>query len=624
MRRVLSPVLTFAIVRIGLTALFVVMRRVSPASPGTEAVGVMVLFTTPALAIGFFAGLVRWRMFAAGAVRRLATDFIGPPSGARVRDLLAGAFEDPSLEIIYWAPDPGQWVDAGGKPVRLPNEGSDRAVTEVSDGGRRVAALVYDAALADPPIMSEVAGGFALVALENQRLAAELRSSLRELRDSRARILSATDQERRRIERDLHDGAQQRLVALGIKLELARELVESDPHGGAELLREIGTDVDDALGDMRSLAHGVYPSLLADYGLAQALRTAAEAGPLPSTVSAGDLGRYPEAIESAVYFCCLEALQNAAKHAEGASFVSLTFSEDDDGRLAFEVRDDGPGLAEAVTPGAGLANMRDRIAAVGGSLTIDSSPGGGTRVAGQVPLEPIERSSPDLETLLSRATDALDDCFGIFRAVRDRARRRGRLPGGVRERGGRPPPRLLPRRESREDSRPARARATWTRRRSAGIGTSSRLSDRCRQRISPTRAPSEAPAKTGVRTTLAAPPRRRPHRPELGRHHRAQAHRARPAHAVGRAQPCRRRGLPDPRLGHRHPLRQSALRPALRLRAGRARRAADLGPELGGASGGRASAAPEKSSRCSSSAVRRASRCATAARTAARSGPRHK
>ena len=421
MRRALSPVLTFAIVRIGLTALFVVMRRVSPASPSTEAVGVMVLFTTPALAIGFFAGLVRWRMFAAGAVRRLATDFIGPPSGARVRDLLAGAFEDPSLEIIYWAPDPGQWVDAGGKPVRLPNEGSDRAVTEVSDGGRRVAALVYDAALADPPIMSEVAGGFALVALENQRLAAELRSSLRELRDSRARILSATDQERRRIERDLHDGAQQRLVALGIKLELARELVESDPHGGSELLREIGTDVDDALGDMRSLAHGVYPSLLADYGLAQALRTAAEAGPLPSTVTAGDLGRYPEAIESAVYFCCLEALQNAAKHAEGATSVSLTFSENDDGRLAFEVRDDGPGLPEAVTPGAGLANMRDRIAAVGGSLSIDSSPGGGTRVAGQVPLEPIEpiELSSDLETLLSRATDALDDCFGIFRAVRD-------------------------------------------------------------------------------------------------------------------------------------------------------------------------------------------------------------
>jgi len=378
----------------------------------------MVLFTTPALAIGFFTGLVRWRMFAAGAVRRLATDFVGPPSGPRVRDLLAGAFEDPSLEIIYWAPDPGQWVDAGGKPVRLPNEGSNRAVTEVSDRGRRVAALVYDAALADPPMMSEVAGGFALVALENQRLAAELRSSLRDLRESRARILSATDKERQRIERDLHDGAQQRLVALGIKLELARELVESDPHGGSELISEIATDVDEVLGDMRSLAHGVYPSLLADYGLAQALRTAAEAGPLPSTVSAGDLGRYPEAIESAVYFCCLEALQNAAKHAEGASLVSLTFSENDDGRLAFEVGDDGPGLAEPVTPGAGLANMRDRIAAVGGSLTIDSSPGGGTRIAGQVPLEPIELS-PDLETLLSRATDALDDCFGIFRAVRD-------------------------------------------------------------------------------------------------------------------------------------------------------------------------------------------------------------
>jgi PAS domain S-box-containing protein len=169
---------------------------------------------------------------------------------------------------------------------------------------------------------------------------------------------------------------------------------------------------------MRSLAHGVYPSLLADYGLAKALQTAAEAAPLHATVRAGHVGRYPEAIESAVYFCCLEALQNAAKHATGAGSVALALSETDGARLAFEVRDDGPGLAQPNTGGAGLANMRDRIAAVGGSLAIDSPAGMGTRIAGEVPLRPIELS-PEIETLLRRATDALDECFGIFRAVRD-------------------------------------------------------------------------------------------------------------------------------------------------------------------------------------------------------------
>jgi PAS domain S-box-containing protein len=417
MRRMLTPVLTFAIARIGLAALFVVMRRAAPGSEGTETVGVLALLATPALSIGFYAGLVRWRLFAVSAVRRLTSDFVGPPSGERVRDLLAAAFEDPTLEIIYWAPDPGRWVDFTGTPVRLPGEGSGRAVTEVSDRGRRVAALVHDAALAEQPIISEVAGGFALVALENQRLEAELRSSLRELRESRTRILSAADKERQRIERDLHDGAQQRLVAVGIKLELAREHAASDPHDGSALLREIATDVDDALGEVRALAGGVYPSLLADRGLADALRTAGNGGPLETTVS-GDLGRYPPEIESAVYFCCLEALQNAAKHADGAGAVWITLSETGDGQLAFEVRDDGAGFAQAPGDGSGLAHMHDRASALGGSLTIDSAPGAGTRVAGLIPLAPVTLP-PELETLLRRATDALEDCFGIFRAVRD-------------------------------------------------------------------------------------------------------------------------------------------------------------------------------------------------------------
>jgi PAS domain S-box-containing protein len=417
-RRTLAPVLSIAIVRLALTAIYIVLRRAAPESSGTEAVGVIALLSTPALAIGFFAGLLRWRMFAVSAVRRLTTDFVGPASGARVRELLAVAFEDPSLEVVYWAPEPGRWVDIEGEPVTLPEAGSERGVTEVSDRGRRVAAFVHDRALADQPILSQVAGGFALVALENQRLEAELHSSLRELKESRARIMSAADKERQRIERDLHDGAQQRLVALGIKLELARRQADADPGDGSELLREIGSDVDQALAEVRSLAHGVYPSQLAARGLADALRVAADGGVLEVSVSADGLGRHPHEIESAVYFCCLEALQNAAKHAGSASSVRITLTETADEQLSFEVRDDGVGLPKRIEDGAGLDNMRDRIAAVGGSLEVGAAAGEGTRVAGLVPLG-VAELPPELETLLRRATDALDDCFAILRAVRD-------------------------------------------------------------------------------------------------------------------------------------------------------------------------------------------------------------
>ena len=257
--------------------------------------------------------------------------------------------------------------------------------------------------------MAEVAGGFALMALENQRLDTQLRSSLRELGASRARILSAADRERSRIERDLHDGAQQRLVALGIQLELAGDLVESQPEKAAERLRELAMDVDEAVDEIRSLARGLVPPLLAERGPVEALRAAAAGGRLPATVYSSGVGRYVNEIESAVYFCCLEALQNAAKHAAGASSVSVTLWEDDE--LRFEVRDDGEGLAEGWhRSGAGLTNMRDRIGAVGGRLAIESVPGEGTCVAGAVPVASVELP-PQVEMLLQRATEVLEDCL---------------------------------------------------------------------------------------------------------------------------------------------------------------------------------------------------------------------
>jgi signal transduction histidine kinase len=223
------------------------------------------------------------------------------------------------------------------------------------------------------------------------RKARALRERVDDLRHARQRIIAAADAERRRIERDLHDGAQQRLVALGIQLVLAAELVDSDPGRVAARLRELAHDVDEAVDEVRALARGLVPPMLVERGLADALRDSAATSPLIARVQAANLGRYAPELESAVYFCCLEALQNAAKHADGARFVTVRLWEANE--LHFEVRDDGAGLPHGPRQhGAGLTNMRDRIGAVGGRLTIESAHGEGTCVAGTAPLQLPELS----------------------------------------------------------------------------------------------------------------------------------------------------------------------------------------------------------------------------------------
>ena len=219
-----------------------------------------------------------------------------------------------------------------------------RCVTEISGDDGRVVAVVHDPALRDDPMFLDVARASVMKALELERLSAALRSSLRELKDSRARIMSSADRERQRIERDLHDGAQQSLVALRIRLELAGELLRESPARAEQVLGELGTEVDAALEQVRSLARGVYPSLLADRGLREALRAAALRNPVRTTVDMDGIGRYRPEVEAAVYFCCLEAIQNAMKHAGGVETISISLAEDGD--LRFEVRDDGAGFTE--------------------------------------------------------------------------------------------------------------------------------------------------------------------------------------------------------------------------------------------------------------------------------------
>jgi signal transduction histidine kinase len=259
-------------------------------------------------------------------------------------------------------------------------------ITEVTNNGKPGIALVHDPALKEHLDFVDAAGFLALFALENERLTGTLHSSLRELQGSRARIVAAADRERRRIERDLHDGAQQRLVALRIKLELADELMDAEPTHAHELMRQAESEIEKALDEVRSLARGIYPPLLASQGLKEALQAASLRAPLPTTVECNGVPRYTPEVESAVYFCCLEALQNAVKHARGAR--SLKVSIETDGELRFEVRDDGEGFdTMSSSLGQGLMNIRDRLAAVGGGLTIASTPGNGTVVSGTVPVE---------------------------------------------------------------------------------------------------------------------------------------------------------------------------------------------------------------------------------------------
>jgi signal transduction histidine kinase len=385
MRLTLAPVLAVAILRCVGVAAWVLARRFEPESAALGALSWLLALCLPGIALAFFAGQLRMRLFAGSALQRLALRLRDREDTEGLPAVLADVLGDPSLEVAYWIPGrPGRWADANGREVHLPRADSGRSTIEVRRGDGRVAALIYDTALNDQKDFVEAAARFASAGLENERLAAEVDASLRELRESRARIQAAADSERQRIERDLHDGAQQRLVALRIRLEIAADLMREDPERGGTLLRELGAEIEEAIDEVRSLARGIYPPLLADQGLAGALRAAALRAPLQTTIDTDGVGRYSEEIESAVYFCCLEALQNAVKHSRRASHIAVSLL--DDGTLSFAVRDDGVGfVVGAATAGRGLTNMRDRLAAVGGELTIDSSPGGGARIGGAIP-----------------------------------------------------------------------------------------------------------------------------------------------------------------------------------------------------------------------------------------------
>jgi signal transduction histidine kinase len=241
---------------------------------------------------------------------------------------------------------------------------------------------VHDSQLSDDPELLEAAGAVTLLALENAELDSAWKQALAELADSHARLATAGDKERRKLERDLHDGAQQRLMAVQIKLRMALEHADAE-H--AEELWGIQQNAAEAVDELRALAHGIYPPVLRDGGIADALRSVAMSAPIPIKVSDEGIGRREGVVEAAVYYCCLEAVQNASKHAGPGARVTIALGRDPQG-VHFEIADDGVGLGtRAATEGMGLLSMRDRIGAVGGELEISSSPGTGTIVRGAVP-----------------------------------------------------------------------------------------------------------------------------------------------------------------------------------------------------------------------------------------------
>jgi signal transduction histidine kinase len=243
----------------------------------------------------------------------------------------------------------------------------------------------------DERVLADLARQLGL-ALRNVRLDSALEASLDELRlqaqELRACVVTAADAERRRIERDLHDGAQQHLVGLVVNLRLARELAEADPAEAKALLESLGHDAKQAFEELRELAHGIYPPLLLDRGLDEAIRAVASRAAVGARVEASAIGRYAPQVEATIYFCCVEALQNAAKHAGPGARATVHIVEEE-GVLRFEVADDGAGFdSRSARPGAGLTSMGDRLGALGGRLMVSAQPDHGTRVSGTIPLVP--------------------------------------------------------------------------------------------------------------------------------------------------------------------------------------------------------------------------------------------
>ncbi len=378
-RRAATPLVVAGGAGVLVFALAIVLELTPGA--GSVAVDRLYFLGLGAVPAGFLGGLLRTRLGHA-AVAGLVVELGAAPPPAALRDALARGLGDPQLALAYWVPDQERYVDLDGRPVPRPGPGERRAATTVARDGRPIAALVHDAGLRDDPGLLDAVTAAAALALENARLQAELRARVAELAASRTRLVEAAESERRRIERNLHDGTQARLTSVSMALGLAASRLAEDPARARDLLEEARAGLATAVAELRGLSQGIHPAVLTERGLAVALRELAYAAPVPVELDVGLATRAPEPVEAAAYFVVAEALANVAKHA-GAT-VARVRVRTGEGSLEVVVADDGRGGADP-SGGSGLAGLADRVAALGGTLTVRSPAGAGTTLRAVLP-----------------------------------------------------------------------------------------------------------------------------------------------------------------------------------------------------------------------------------------------
>ena len=383
-RRVLAPVVWASVP----TGVWFALEQFSEAgllggAPARLLTGIGYL-AAAALPFGFLVGLLRTRL-GRGAVGDLVVQLGSRAAPAEHLDAaLARVLGDPTIQILYRVPSASGdqvYVDATGQPAQLPETGTGQTVTMVDQEGEPMAALVHDPSLREEPELLEATVAAARLAIDNARLQAEVRAQLEEVRASRARILHAGDVERQWIERNLHDGAQQRLLALSFALRMA----ETQSSGNPELKAALGdaaSELKEALSELRELAQGLHPAILTRSGLAAAVRAAARRAAVPAELTEVSEERFAPDVEAAAYYVVSEALANAGKHASATHvWVSIRRSG---GALRVEVADDGVGGADTAN-GSGLTGLADRVAVLGGTLSVSSPPGAGTAITAELP-----------------------------------------------------------------------------------------------------------------------------------------------------------------------------------------------------------------------------------------------
>lgn len=349
--------------------------------------GYVAIWAVTPLAI--LAGLAAERLYMGRALARFVSQ-LALGKAADPGALMAAVLDDASLSIAYAGAATGMHVDSSGTAVPPPGNGSGDGVTWIQRNGRPVGAVTYDSDLGDQQGFIQAAADAAFMSMEQAQLLADLRASTAELKASRLRLIETAQAERERIERDLHDSVQQDLLGLRLKLEVAQEVAADDPERSRRMIAAVGRALDDVLDSLRALARGIYPPLLRDHGVVEAVRSASRRSPIAVSIHASGVARYSEDVEVAAYFCCLEGLQNIAKHAGPSAACSIRFWQDN-GSLQFEVADTGRGFdRDSVESGKGLANMGDRLEALSGTLTVTSRLGEGTAVRGSVPAEPTD------------------------------------------------------------------------------------------------------------------------------------------------------------------------------------------------------------------------------------------